>query len=131
MGGENLPRTLGDYSQPSQECYRNTIEKPDGNNVVPMTSDTVRLVQNGYTFHKLRSEDPSQHLKDFLKLLDSLDLNVDNRERTHVIDHSVDGKFRDKSAKESWELIENLALYDHESCNDPRDIAKPVKAISL
>ncbi|GJZ90564.1 MAK10-like protein, partial [Tanacetum coccineum] len=29
------------------------------------------------------------------------------------------------------ELIENLALYDHESWNDPRDFAKPVKAISL
>ncbi|GKA53366.1 hypothetical protein Tco_0746681 [Tanacetum coccineum] len=49
----------------------------------------------------------------------------------HAIDHSVGGKLRDKSAKESWELIENLALYDHESWNDPRDLAKPVKAISL
>ncbi|GJS13826.1 hypothetical protein Tco_0408298 [Tanacetum coccineum] len=29
------------------------------------------------------------------------------------------------------ELIENLALYDHKSLNDPRDLAKPVKAISL
>ncbi|GKC92134.1 hypothetical protein Tco_1157576 [Tanacetum coccineum] len=35
------------------------------------------------------------------------------------------------SAEESWELIENLALYDHESWKDPRDFAKPVKAISL
>ncbi|GJY86848.1 putative ribonuclease H-like domain-containing protein [Tanacetum coccineum] len=30
----------------------------------------------------LRSEDPNQHLKDFLKIIDSLDLNVENRERT-------------------------------------------------
>ncbi|GJT35916.1 zinc finger, CCHC-type containing protein [Tanacetum coccineum] len=35
-------------------------------------------------FHGLRSEDPNQHLKDFLKLVDSLDLDVANRERTRV-----------------------------------------------
>nr|GEU99181.1 MAK10-like protein [Tanacetum cinerariifolium] len=33
--------------------------------------------------------------------------------------------------KESWALIEDLALYDKESWNDPRDFTKPVKAISL
>ncbi|GJW91583.1 zinc finger, CCHC-type containing protein [Tanacetum coccineum] len=43
----------------------------------------------------------------------------------HAIDHSVNDKLRDKSAKESWELIENLSLYDLESWNDPRDLAKP------
>ncbi|GJR26970.1 retrovirus-related pol polyprotein from transposon TNT 1-94 [Tanacetum coccineum] len=34
MGDENPPRTLGDYFRPSNEGYRNTIELPDGNNVV-------------------------------------------------------------------------------------------------
>ncbi|GJR38527.1 paired amphipathic helix protein Sin3-like protein 2 isoform X3 [Tanacetum coccineum] len=66
------------------EGYRNTIEILDGNNVVPLRSDTIRLVQNGCSFHGLRSKDPNQHLKDFLKLVDSLDLNCDNRERTHL-----------------------------------------------
>ncbi|GJT92381.1 hypothetical protein Tco_1081226 [Tanacetum coccineum] len=47
MGDENPIRTLGDYSKPSHEGYRNTIELPD----------------------------PNQHLKDFLKLMDSLDLD--------------------------------------------------------
>ncbi|GKE12243.1 MAK10-like protein [Tanacetum coccineum] len=41
------------------------------------------------------------------------------------------GKLRDRNAKESWALLEDLALYDYESRNDPRDFAKPVKAISL
>ncbi|GJR74133.1 hypothetical protein Tco_0086498 [Tanacetum coccineum] len=83
---ENPIRTLEDYSRPSHEGYRNTIELPDGNNVVtrPLRSDTIRLVQNGYSFHGLRSEDPNQHLKDFLKLVDSLNLDVANRERTHL-----------------------------------------------
>ncbi|GJZ03782.1 MAK10-like protein [Tanacetum coccineum] len=82
MGDENPIRTLGDYSKPSHEGYKNTIELPIGNNVVPLRSDTIRLVQNRCSFHRLRSEDPNQHLKDFLKLVDSLNLDSENRERT-------------------------------------------------
>nr|GEW71862.1 MAK10-like protein [Tanacetum cinerariifolium] len=75
MRDKNPIRSLGDYSKPSHEGYRNTIELPEGNDVVPLQSDTIRLVQNGCSFYRLWSEDPNQHLKDFLKLLDSLDLN--------------------------------------------------------
>ncbi|GJV45171.1 hypothetical protein Tco_1429707 [Tanacetum coccineum] len=110
MGDENPIHTLGDYSKPSHEGYRNTIKLPVGNNVVPLRSNTIRLVQNGCSFHGLRSEDPNQHLKDFLKLVDSLDLDGANMERTR---------------------LQDLALYDNESWNDPRDFAKPVKAITL
>nr|GEU56697.1 putative ribonuclease H-like domain-containing protein [Tanacetum cinerariifolium] len=42
MGDENPIRTLRDYSRPSHEGYRNTIELPDGNNVVVLRSDTIR-----------------------------------------------------------------------------------------
>ncbi|GJZ37756.1 MAK10-like protein [Tanacetum coccineum] len=185
IGDENPIRTLGDYSKPSHEGYRNTIELPAGNNVVPLRSDTIWLVQNGCSFHRLRSEDPNQHLKDFLKLADSLDLDGENKERTRLhlfqfslrdqasnwlerlparsittwedlttrflaqlfqpgrtkklrndilirtIDQSAGDKLRDRNAKESWALLEDLALYDNESWNDPRDFAKPVKAIAL
>ncbi|GJY66407.1 hypothetical protein Tco_0468645 [Tanacetum coccineum] len=48
-----------------------------------------------------------------------------------TIDQSAGGKLRDKNSKESWALLEDLALYDNESWNDPRDFAKPAKAISL
>ncbi|GKC50647.1 zinc finger, CCHC-type containing protein [Tanacetum coccineum] len=189
------------------------------------------MVQNGCSFHGLRSEDPNQHLKNFLKLVDSLDLDGENRERMrlrlfqfsfrdqasnwlerlpagsittwedlttrflaqffspgrtaklrndilmfqqhhgeylseawtrfkdllqklphhgiglwlqvqifydHVnpvtrrtIDQSGGGKLCDLNAEESWALLEDLALYDNESWNYPRDFAKPVKAISL
>ncbi|GJX30490.1 hypothetical protein Tco_0238569 [Tanacetum coccineum] len=84
MGDENPIRTLEDYFKPSHEGYRNTIELPVGNNVVPLRSDTIRLVQNGCSFHGLRSEDPNQHLKNFLKLADLLDLDGENRERTRL-----------------------------------------------
>ncbi|GJY10342.1 hypothetical protein Tco_0378527 [Tanacetum coccineum] len=166
MGDENPILTLGDYSKPSYEGCQNTIELPDGNNVVPLRSVTIRLVQNGCSFHRLWSEDPNQHLKDILKLVDSLDLDVTNRERTpwtrfkdllqkvprhgidlwlqvqifynHVnpatrrtIDQAAGGKLRDKNDEESWALLKDLALYENESWNDPKDFAKPVKVISL
>ncbi|GJT40412.1 hypothetical protein Tco_0940277 [Tanacetum coccineum] len=84
MGDENHIRTLGDYSKPSHEGYRNAIELPVGNNVVPLRSDTIQLVQNGCSFYGFWSEDPNQHLKDFLKLVDSLDHDGENRERTRL-----------------------------------------------
>nr|GEY48977.1 zinc finger, CCHC-type [Tanacetum cinerariifolium] len=96
MGDENPIRTLGDYSRPSHGGYQNNIELPDGNNVVPLRSDTIRLVQNGCSFHGHRSEDPNQHLKHFLKLWDSLDLYVPNRKRTRL--HSFQFSLRDQAS---------------------------------
>ncbi|GJS37319.1 hypothetical protein Tco_0535701 [Tanacetum coccineum] len=94
MGDENPICTLGDYSKPSHEGYRNTIELPVGNNVVPLRSDTIRLVQNGCSFHGLRSDDPNQHLKDFLKLVNSLDLDG--------------GRLRKLRLDEAWAAIERI-----------------------
>ncbi|GJR89072.1 MAK10-like protein [Tanacetum coccineum] len=98
MGDENSIRTLGDYSRPSHEGYRNNIDLHDGNNVVPLRSDTIRLVQNGCSFHRLCE-----------------------------INRAAGDKLRDKNAEESWEIIKNLALYDHEGWNDSGEFAKPVK----
>nr|GEX90157.1 hypothetical protein CTI12_AA007040 [Tanacetum cinerariifolium] len=47
------------------------------------------------------------------------------------IDQSSGGKLRNRNAEESRALLEELALYDKESWNDPMDLTKPVKAISL
>ncbi|GJX95757.1 hypothetical protein Tco_0351555 [Tanacetum coccineum] len=81
MGDENLIRTLRDYSKPNHKGYRNTIELPEGNDVVPhLDSDTP---------------------------------------------------LRDLNPKESWAILEDLALYDNENWNDPRDFTEPVKAITL
>nr|GEU48845.1 zinc finger, CCHC-type [Tanacetum cinerariifolium] len=72
---ENLIRTLGDYSKLIHEGYMNAIELPEGAKVSPLRSDTIRLVQNGCAFYGLMSEDLIQHLKDFFKIVDSIDLN--------------------------------------------------------
>nr|GEY83857.1 MAK10-like protein [Tanacetum cinerariifolium] len=46
------------------------------------------------------------------------------------IDRAADDKLRDENTDESWEIIENLALYDHEGWNDTKEFVNPVKAIS-
>ncbi|GJY05972.1 hypothetical protein Tco_0371912 [Tanacetum coccineum] len=48
-----------------------------------------------------------------------------------TIDQSASGKLLDLNAEESWALLEDLTLYDNKSWNDPKDFAKPVKAIAL
>nr|GEU39181.1 zinc finger, CCHC-type [Tanacetum cinerariifolium] len=52
MGDANPIRTLGDYSKPSHEGYRNTIELPEGFHVVPLRSDTIERIV------KLRNDIP-------------------------------------------------------------------------
>ncbi|GJX38427.1 hypothetical protein Tco_0251730 [Tanacetum coccineum] len=90
MGDENPIRTLEDYSRPSHEGYRNTIELPEGNNVVPLRFDTIRLVQNGCSFHGLRSEDPNQHLKDFSlsNTRNDDDFNLDDEDSKGEVDEA-------------------------------------------
>ncbi|GJX32488.1 hypothetical protein Tco_0242343, partial [Tanacetum coccineum] len=48
-----------------------------------------------------------------------------------TINQSASGKLRDRNAKESWALLEDLALYDKQSWNNPKDFTKSIKAISL
>ncbi|GJX93654.1 hypothetical protein Tco_0348240 [Tanacetum coccineum] len=72
------------------------------------------LTSSGWcnSFHGLQSKDPNQDLKDFLKLMDSLDLNGDNRKRTRLMD-----SFQGFSPKcpSSWyqSLAPNPNFYDH------------------
>ncbi|GKD59393.1 MAK10-like protein [Tanacetum coccineum] len=178
---------IGSYSKPSHEGYRNTVVPPIGeDNASSLRSGTIQLVQNGCSFYGHRSEDPNQHLQDFLKIVESLATNDKERENLHLclfqfslrdhasnwhkrlptgsitiwdglttsflaqffppvqifydhvnlvtrrtIDQSTGSKLRDKNAKESWALLEDLAFYDNESWNDLRDFAKPVRVISL
>ncbi|GJS55403.1 hypothetical protein Tco_0628765 [Tanacetum coccineum] len=45
------------------------------------------------------------------------------------IDLAAGGKLHNKNAHESWEIIENLSLYDHEGWNETKKFVKSVKAI--
>ncbi|GKD14996.1 hypothetical protein Tco_1199403 [Tanacetum coccineum] len=46
------------------------------------------------------------------------------------IDCVAGGKLHNKNVDESWEIIENLALYDYEGWDDTKELVKPVKAIT-
>ncbi|GKC96577.1 hypothetical protein Tco_1162019 [Tanacetum coccineum] len=109
MGDESPICTLGYYSRPSHEGYRNTIELPDGNNVDPSPPRRILLLISFLnSFHRE---------------------GLQNSVVTSRCSNNI--KLHDKNAEESWALLEDLALYDNESCNDPRDFAKPIKAIYL
>ncbi|GKE21451.1 hypothetical protein Tco_1432963 [Tanacetum coccineum] len=147
MENGNPPCTLRDYSRPSHEGYRNTIELPDGNNVVPLRSDTIRTAKlrndilmfqqhQGESFFETwtRFKDLLQKVPHYgidLWLQIQIFYDYVNPATMRTIDQSTDGKLRDKNVKESWALLKDLALYDNKSWNDPRDLTKPVKAISL
>ncbi|GJR78762.1 hypothetical protein Tco_0149547 [Tanacetum coccineum] len=66
MGDENPIRTLGDYSKPSHEGNKNTIELPIGNNVVPLRSDTIRLLAIGLNVFQ---QDPLPHGRIFVAVV--------------------------------------------------------------
>nr|GEV77167.1 hypothetical protein [Tanacetum cinerariifolium] len=143
MGDENPIRTLGDYSKPGHEGYMNTIELPIGNNVVPLQSDTIQLVQNECSFHGLRIH---HHMGDFTTrfLAQFFPPGRTAKLRNDILmflQHHGESpskawiRFKDLLQKvphhgiDLW--LEDLTLYDNESWNDPRDFAKPVKEITL
>ncbi|GJV05193.1 MAK10-like protein [Tanacetum coccineum] len=172
MGDANPIFTLGDYSKPSHEGYRNTIELPVGNNVVPLRSNTIRIHHHmGGSYYSFpcsilstgkdcktpqRYPDvPTTSWRISLRSMDSFQgLNPKSPLSWHrslaiqffydhvsfhlkcEIDRAANGKLHDKNTDESWEIIENLALYDHEGWNDSKEFAKPtvtknVNSISL
>ncbi|GJY07793.1 hypothetical protein Tco_0374847 [Tanacetum coccineum] len=120
MGDENPIRTLGDYSKPSHEGYRNTIELPEGNNMESL-----------FLKHALDSRTYSKKSLIIAWLQVQIFYDHVNFAKRRTIEQSDGGKLRDRNAEESWALLEDLTLYDNKSWNDPRDFAKPVKAISL
>ncbi|GJZ75680.1 hypothetical protein Tco_0640145 [Tanacetum coccineum] len=69
---QNPILTLEDYSRPSHEGYRNTIVIPNGNNVVPLRSDTIRLV--GGKLHDINAKESWVLLED-LTLYDNKSWN--------------------------------------------------------
>ncbi|GJV11133.1 zinc finger, CCHC-type containing protein [Tanacetum coccineum] len=158
MGDENHIRTLGDYSKPSHEGYRNTIELPVGNNV-----DFLKLVESFYLDGENRErtrlllfqfslrdkasnwlkrlpagsistwEDlTTQFLAQFFppgrtaKLRNDIMMFQQHhgeslseawthfKELLQKIDRAAAGKLRNKNIDKSWEIFENLALYDYE-----------------
>ncbi|GJR08896.1 hypothetical protein Tco_0791548 [Tanacetum coccineum] len=136
MGDVNPIRTLEDYSKPSHEGYKNTIELPVGNNVENL-SQKHGLVSRTYSEKSLiMALTIGSKSKYFMTMsLPSQDEPLTNQLVVSFVTEMLKNPGHyfpdDKNAKESWALLEDLALYNNESWNDPRDFAKPVNAISL
>ncbi|GJU52429.1 hypothetical protein Tco_1226143 [Tanacetum coccineum] len=108
MGDENPIRTLGDYSKPSHECYRNTIKLPVGNislvnSFVPTHPDLLRKVHH----HGI---DLWLQVQIFYDLIDHT--------LKWTVDYATGGRLRKLSAKKAWATIEELARYEDEGWND-------------
>ncbi|GJW13553.1 MAK10-like protein [Tanacetum coccineum] len=154
MGDKNPICTLRDYSKPSHEGYRNTIELPIGNNVEDLTTrflaqffppgKTAKLQNDILMFQQHHGESLSEAWTRFKDLLQNVPHHGIVRWLQiqifydHVsfylkceIDRAAGGKLRNKNADESWEIIENLALYHHQGWNDTKEFIKLVKAITL
>nr|GEW11585.1 retrotransposon Orf1 [Tanacetum cinerariifolium] len=118
MGDENPIRTLGDYSKPSHEGYRNTITLSEGNNVDPSPHGRILLLVsllNSFHWEGLQNFTTtslcSNNIKENLSLKHEL---VSKTYSKKSLIMSSGGKLHDRNAKESWALLEDLALYDNE-----------------
>ncbi|GKF24536.1 zinc finger, CCHC-type containing protein [Tanacetum coccineum] len=108
-----------------------------------LSGRTAKIRNDILMFQKHQGESLSEawaHFKDLLQKVPhyGIDLWLQvqifydhvNPATRRTIDQAAGGKMRDKNAKESWALLEDLALYDNESWNDPKDFTKPVKICS-
>nr|GEV28724.1 MAK10-like protein [Tanacetum cinerariifolium] len=131
MGDENPIRALGDYSKPIHEGYKNTMSSSKG--IMGCLFDPKLSGESLYEawtrFNDLIQKVPHHGIDLWIRVQIFYDhVNLVTR---RDIDQSAGGKLRDRNVEESWALLEDLALYDNESWNNPRDFAKPVKVISL
>ncbi|GJU47962.1 MAK10-like protein [Tanacetum coccineum] len=147
MGDENPIRTLGYYSKPSHEGYMNTIELPVGNNVVPLRSDTIRERTRLRLFQFSHLDQASNWLErlpvgsittwEVLTSRFLVQLFLPGRTAKLRNDILMFQQHHRESLSKAWtrfkDLLQKVPHHGIELWlkNDPRDFAKPVKAIAL
>ncbi|GJS58416.1 zinc finger, CCHC-type containing protein [Tanacetum coccineum] len=131
MGDENPICTLGDYSRPSHESYRNTIELPEGNNVGKNAPATAKLRNDILMFQQHHGESLSKawtRFKDLLRKVPHHGIDLwlqvqifyDRIGYTlkRTVDYTARGRLRKLSAEKAWATIERVAQYEDEGWND-------------
>ncbi|GKA20879.1 hypothetical protein Tco_0700868 [Tanacetum coccineum] len=121
MGDKNPIRTLGDYSKPSHEGYRNTIELPVGNNMI--TTGMNAFQQDPSPDGEFLSEARTR-FKDLLRTVPHHGIDLwlhvqifyDRIDHTlkRTIEYAAGGRLRKLSAEKAWDTIEELARYEDE-----------------
>ncbi|GJS40563.1 hypothetical protein Tco_0565606 [Tanacetum coccineum] len=137
MGDENPIRTLGDYSKPSHEGYRNTIELPVGNDVaialpqdVPSTSGRRLIELENQVQHLMEAHLAPTQPTQVNKITTSCEICSGPHDTQYWME-DPEQAFVKYASSHTDEAGEDLTLYENESWNDPRDFAKLVKAIAL
>ena len=95
--GNDVPKRLKDYSSPTPRGFANAIVFPDEHTDEVLRAADVWLVQSVCKFHGSRSEDPLQHIKDFLKIVDTIhaDGATQNTSRLRFFPFTLHDKAKD------------------------------------
>ena len=78
------PKCLKDYSSPTLRGFPNAIVFPNERTDEVLRATDVWLVQSVCKFHGLKEEDPIQHIKDFLKIVDTLHTDGATRDTSRL-----------------------------------------------
>nr|GEX22826.1 zinc finger, CCHC-type [Tanacetum cinerariifolium] len=117
---ENPIHTLGDYSKPSHEGYRNTIELPVGNNVDLTTWLECLLAGSIATWKDLTTCFLAQFfpLGRIAKLRMQIFYDRVDHTLKRTVDYAAGGRLMKMNAENSWATIEELARYEDEGWNE-------------
>ncbi|PWA91946.1 reverse transcriptase domain-containing protein [Artemisia annua] len=109
---ENLtPKCLKDYSSPTPRGFSNAIVFPNEHTSGVLRATDVWLIQSVCKFHGLKTEDPIQHIKDFLKIVDIIHTDGATRDtsRLRFFPFTLHGK-----AKEWYNKLPSESIFTWE-----------------
>ena len=78
------PKRLKDYSTPNPRRFSNAIVFPNEHTNEVLHANDVWLVQSVYRFRGLQTDDPIQHIRDFLKIVDTLHADGATRDTSRL-----------------------------------------------
>nr|GEV70926.1 DNA-directed DNA polymerase [Tanacetum cinerariifolium] len=89
-----LPKTLHEHSHPNSFGFLNPITFPTGQTGRIVDSLDIWLIQNTYAFQGLRNEDPLQHIRHYLCIVDNIQADEATRDtyRLRLFHFSLKGK---------------------------------------
>lgn len=94
---KSLPKSLKEYSSPTSSGFANAIVYPNEHTNEVLHATDIWLVQNAYIFHGLRTENPIHHIKDFLKIIDTIYADGASQETSRLwfLPFSLQGKAKE------------------------------------
>ncbi|GKE70708.1 hypothetical protein Tco_1528780, partial [Tanacetum coccineum] len=66
------PKNLHEHSYPTSSGFQNPITVPTEQTRRIIDLRDIRLIQNTFTFQRLRTEDPFRHVKHYLSIVDNI-----------------------------------------------------------